>query len=84
MTSLPPLFSRSPLATKDFRQNVLFYDLANGVFIDQTGYGIEDIRTNCLYLSVAPDTNFQEWSESAPQGIPFSSCDAGSSLAVLS
>jgi hypothetical protein len=47
----------------DFRQNMLFYDLANDVIVDKTGHGVEDLRARALRLSCAgaPGETFEAW-----------------------
>jgi len=46
---------------QDFRQNLLFYDLANHIILDKSGFGMQDIRNCELRLSCAPSKNFDDW-----------------------
>jgi len=45
----------------DFRQNMLFYDLANDVILDKSGYGVADIRDRMLRVASAPACCFDDW-----------------------
>lgn len=45
----------------DFRQNMLFYDLANHVILDKSGHGVSDIRNRMLRVACAPSESFDDW-----------------------
>jgi hypothetical protein len=45
----------------DFRQNMLFYDVANHVILDKSGHGVSDIRDRMLRLASAPSRSFDDW-----------------------
>mmetsp|Transcript_44996 Transcript_44996/g.84078 ORF Transcript_44996/g.84078 Transcript_44996/m.84078 type:complete len:361 (-) Transcript_44996:87-1169(-) len=45
----------------DFRQNMLFYDLANHVIIDKSGFGVSDIRDRVLRVACAPIQKYDDW-----------------------
>merc|ERR1712176_1080678 len=45
----------------DFRQNMLFYDLANDVILDKSGHGVSDIRDRMLRVACAPSRSFDDW-----------------------
>lgn len=48
---------------QDFRQNLLFYDLSNDLILDKSGFGLEDIQSNTLRLSCAPERCFEDWAD---------------------
>jgi len=45
----------------DFRQNMLFYDLANHVILDKSGHGVTDIQNRTLRVACAPTQNLDDW-----------------------
>jgi len=48
----------------DFRQNMLFYDIANHVILDKSGHGVSDIRDRVLRVGCAPLQSFDDWATS--------------------
>eukprot|EP00930_Biecheleria_cincta_P048584 TRINITY_DN33872_c0_g1_i1.p1 TRINITY_DN33872_c0_g1~~TRINITY_DN33872_c0_g1_i1.p1 ORF type:complete len:362 (-),score=58.96 TRINITY_DN33872_c0_g1_i1:351-1436(-) len=62
MEGFPLSFNATDQCFKgDFRQNMLFYDLANDVILDKSGHGISDIRDRSLRVACAPYRHFDDW-----------------------
>jgi len=62
MEGFPLSFNATDQCFKgDFRQNMLFYDLANDVILDKSGHGVSDIRSRSLRIACAPNLDFDDW-----------------------
>lgn len=52
----------APIHKQDFRRNMLIYDPSNDIIIDKTGYGVQDLLTNTLRFSCAPNQElWEDW-----------------------